>query len=497
MQKELKTLKNKIDKVENQKEEYLKDEDTVIEQITAIEKNMQEIDIVYATDKQKLLAINENIEKIENRLQKLRTELSQLDEQRISNIEDKEKHTKEIEVITEECKELKVAIEQFANMNKDDQKYIDDLNLDITNLKISVSSFNESETSLNEILERIETDIKNNKDSIESKEQQKVSITNTNEQLNNEIEELKEKIKEIDNEVENSSDEIKKLKSEKQQKTIELNTTEENITKQFEILKELNEQSLKIDVKKSKLEQDIDLIVNKLWDEYELTPNTVTEYEKPSNIQNATKSVNEYRKQIKSLGEINVNSIEEYTQTKQRYDFMCEQRLDLENSISKLRKVISNMTSVMKEQFAEKFKMINSNFSEVFKELFGGGKAELTLTDENNILECGIDINVQPPGKKLQNMNLLSGGEKAFTAIAILFAILKINPSPFCVLDEIEAALDDVNVYKYADYLKKFTKNTQFLVITHRKGTMEAADTVYGITMEENGISKLLSMKLK
>ncbi len=497
LQKELKTLKNKIDKVENQKEEYLKDEDTVIEQITAIEKNMQEIDIVYATDKQKLLAINENIEKIENRLQKLRTELSQLDEQRISNIEDKEKHTKEIEVITEECKELKVAIEQFANMNKDDQKYIDDLNLDITNLKISVSSFNESETSLNEILERIETDIKNNKDSIESKEQQKVSITNTNEQLNNEIEELKEKIKEIDNEVENSSDEIKKLKSEKQQKTIELNTTEENITKQFEILKELNEQSLKIDVKKSKLEQDIDLIVNKLWDEYELTPNTVTEYEKPSNIQNATKSVNEYRKQIKSLGEINVNSIEEYTQTKQRYDFMCEQRLDLENSISKLRKVISNMTSVMKEQFAEKFKMINSNFSEVFKELFGGGKAELTLTDENNILECGIDINVQPPGKKLQNMNLLSGGEKAFTAIAILFAILKINPSPFCVLDEIEAALDDVNVYKYADYLKKFTKNTQFLVITHRKGTMEAADTVYGITMEENGISKLLSMKLK
>ena len=497
LQKELKTLKNKIDKVENKKEEYLKDEDTVMEQITAIEKNMQEIDIVYATDKQKLLAINENIEKIENRLQKLRTELSQLDEQRISNIEDKEKHTKEIEVITEECKELKVAIEQFANMNKDDQKYIDDLNLDITNLKISVSSFNESETSLNEILERIETDIKNNKDSIESKEQQKVSITNTNEQLNNEIEELKEKIKEIDNEVENSSDEIKKLKSEKQQKTIELNTTEENITKQFEILKELNEQSLKIDVKKSKLEQDIDLIVNKLWDEYELTPNTVTEYEKPSNIQNATKSVNEYRKQIKSLGEINVNSIEEYTQTKQRYDFMCEQRLDLENSISKLRKVISNMTSVMKEQFAEKFKMINSNFSEVFKELFGGGKAELTLTDENNILECGIDINVQPPGKKLQNMNLLSGGEKAFTAIAILFAILKINPSPFCVLDEIEAALDDVNVYKYADYLKKFTKNTQFLVITHRKGTMEAADTVYGITMEENGISKLLSMKLK
>ena len=176
---------------------------------------------------------------------------------------------------------------------------------------------------------------------------------------------------------------------------------------------------------------------------------------------------------------------------------MCEQRLDLEDGITKLKKVIQDMTNIMKDQFAKQFEIINKNFGEVFRELFGGGKAELTLTDPENILECGIDINVQPPGKKLQNMTLLSGGEKAFTAIALLFAILKINPSPFCVLDEIEATLGDVNVYRYADYLKKFTVNTQFLVITHRKGTMEAADTVYGITMEENGISKLLSMKLK
>ena len=175
---------------------------------------------------------------------------------------------------------------------------------------------------------------------------------------------------------------------------------------------------------------------------------------------------------------------------KERYDFMSEQRLDLEDTMTKLRKVISDMTQNMKEQFKEKFELINRNFQEVFRELFGGGNASLKLEDENNILECGIDINVQPPGKKLQNMMLLSGGERAFTAIALLFAILKINPSPFCVLDEIEAALDDVNVYRFADYLKKFSKETQFLVITHRKGTMEAADTVYGVTMEENGISK-------
>ena len=151
----------------------------------------------------------------------------------------------------------------------------------------------------------------------------------------------------------------------------------------------------------------------------------------------------------------------------------------------------------MKKQFKEQFKKIQKNFNEVFIELFGGGKAELILDDEENILESGISIKVQPTGKKLQNMMLLSGGEKALTAIALLFAILKINPAPFCILDEIEAALDDVNVYRYADYLKRFSEETQFLIITHRKGSMEVANTVYGITMEENGISKLLSIDLK
>jgi len=176
---------------------------------------------------------------------------------------------------------------------------------------------------------------------------------------------------------------------------------------------------------------------------------------------------------------------------------MCEQRLDIENTMAKLRDVIKEMTVTMKDQFIRQFEIINKDFGEVFKELFGGGRASLILEDENNILECGIEIVVQPPGKKLQNMTLLSGGERAFTAIALLFAMLKINPSPFCVLDEIEAALDDVNVYRFAEYLKKFSTMSQLLVITHRKGTMEAANTVYGVTMEENGISKLLSLDLK
>ena len=265
----------------------------------------------------------------------------------------------------------------------------------------------------------------------------------------------------------------------------------------FKVIEDLKEQIVKIDVKKTKLEEDINLIINKMWEEYELTPNNVTNYKKPENVALTQKRVNNLRSDIKNLGSVNVDSIEEYKAMKERYDFISEQRVDLENTMSKLRKIISEMTVTMKEQFKKQFEKINKNFSEVFQELFGGGNATLKLEDEENILECGIEITVQPPGKKLQNMMLLSGGEKAFTAIALLFAILKINPAPFCVLDEIEAALDDVNVYRFAEYLKKFSKDTQFLVITHRKGTMEVADTVYGVTMEENGISKLLSMKLK
>ena len=273
--------------------------------------------------------------------------------------------------------------------------------------------------------------------------------------------------------------------------------TETEIEEKYRIIEEIKNQANKLEVKKSKIDVELEQIINKMWEDYEITPNTVGEYKKPNDIAETTKNVKDLREKIKELGSINIDSIEEYKQTKERYDYMCEQRLDLENSSNKLKKVIQDMTKIMKEQFEAQFKTINKNFGEVFKELFGGGKAELRLTDEEDILNCGIEIEVQPPGKKLQNMSLLSGGERAFTAIALLFAILKINPAPFCVLDEIEAALDDVNVYRFADYLKKFTQDTQFLVITHRKGTMEASDTVYGITMEESGISKLLSMKLE
>ena len=497
LEKELKKLEKQIADKTAEKEEYASSIGDSIEQTAKLEKELQEIEIVYATEKQKMVAVEENITRLENRLAKLKEEVTQTEKQKEENRLLKEQKEAEIQALTQQIEELNKVIEEFALNNKDNQKYIDDLNFDITNLKISVTSFDESESSIEEMVERISQDIKNNEQSIENKNQNILAITEENTKLEQTITEYNNQIEQIKQEVTNSGTKVEELKQERIAKNEKLVNTENEIQSQFSTLESLKEQIIKLDVKKTKLEQDLQQVVESLWNEYELTPNSTEEYQKPNNVATAQKQVNSLRNKIKDLGSINIDSIEEYKKTKERYDFMSEQRLDLENTASKLRKIIGDMTTTMQNQFKEKFELINKNFNEVFTELFNGGKAELILENEENILECGIDIRVQPPGKKLQNMMLLSGGEKAFTAIALLFAILKINPAPFCILDEIEAALDDVNVYRFAEYLKKFCKQTQFLVITHRKGTMEAGDSVYGVTMEENGISKLLSIKLK
>ncbi len=497
LQNELNSLKTKIENLQKEKEDYENSIESILEEATSLEKELQEIDITYATEKQKVVSIDENITKVEARISKLKEEQNSIEKQKEEATKQKQEIKQELEKIADETEKLTKIIQEYANLNKDNQKYMDDLNFDITNLKISVSSFDESETSIQEMQSRINQDIEATNRSIENKKIQIKEMENDNFNLEKSIIEIKEKINSIKEQVKNSGSKVEELKQERIEKNKKLELQEEEISSKFKTIEELKAQIVKIDVKRSKLEEDIQLIIEKMWEEYELTPNNVSEYKKPENVAQTQKKVNHLRSQIRDLGSVNVDSIEEYKTMKERYDFMCEQRVDLENTMSKLRKIISDMTATMKEQFKKKFEMINKNFSEVFKELFGGGNATLKLEDEDNILECGIEITVQPPGKKLQNMMLLSGGEKAFTAIALLFAILKINPAPFCVLDEIEAALDDVNVYRYAEYLKKFSKDTQFLVITHRKGTMESADTVYGVTMEESGISKLLSMKLK
>ena len=497
LEKQIKKEKEKVEKLKLEKEEYENSIEDILELAQNLEKQLQEIEIEYATKKQKLELIEENIQKIENRLNKVKQEGQEIEVNKKNLVTKKQEYIKQIDTLTCQIEELNKIITEFAELNKDNQKYIDDLNFDITNLKISVSSFDESESSIQEIEERINLDIENTKKSIENKTNQISEIKESNKELEETIEQTKQKIEKIKQDVKQSGNKIEELKGQRIEKNKKLENQEVEITAKFSVIEDLKSQIVKIDVKKTKLEDDINGIINKMWEEYELTPNNVVDYKKPDNVALTQKKVNNLRADIRELGSVNIDSIEEYKTLKQRYDFMSEQRCDLEETMAKLRKIISEMTVIMKEQFKKQFEIINKNFGEVFKELFGGGNATLTLADEDNILECGIDITVQPPGKKLQNMMLLSGGEKAFTAIALLFAILKINPAPFCVLDEIEAALDDVNVFRYAEYLKKFSKNTQFLVITHRKGSMEAADTVYGVTMEESGISKLLSMKLK
>ena len=497
LEKEIEKIQKEIEKITKEKEDYENSIESLLEEITSIEASSRETEIEYATEEQRLESIEETISSLETKLDKLKTETNEIVESIDKNKEEKAVIEQKNLELEQEITILNTAIQNFAEKNKENQKYIDDLNFDITNLKISVSSFDESSNSLEEILSRIENELQTNMSKIENKKQQSKNLKVENEELTKTIEELKQNIEQIKIEVSTSSETAQKLKQEKSNKNMAITKAETEIEEKYKIIEEIKNQANKLEVKKSKLDVELEQIINKMWEDYEITPNTAGEFKKPNNVAETTKEVKHLRDEIKNLGSINIDSIEEYKQTKERYDYMCEQRLDLENASSKLKKVIQDMTKIMKEQFEKQFNIINKNFGEVFKELFGGGKAELKLTDETDILNCGIEIEVQPPGKKLQNMMLLSGGERAFTAIALLFSILRINPAPFCVLDEIEAALDDVNVYKFADYLKKFTGETQFLVITHRKGTMEAADTVYGITMEESGISKLLSMKLE
>ncbi|MBQ5386710.1 MAG: AAA family ATPase, partial [Lachnospiraceae bacterium] len=235
-----------------------------------------------------------------------------------------------------------------------------------------------------------------------------------------------------------------------------------------------------------------------MWDEYELTYHAA-ERLRDENYKDhdvLRKLVNSTKDALKKMGNVNVNAIEEYKEVSERYFFLKDQHDDLIEAEQRLVEIIDELDTGMRQQFTEGFANIQREFDKAFKELFGGGKGELALVEGEDILETGIKIIAQPPGKKLQNMMQLSGGEKSLTAIALLFAIQNLKPSPFCLLDEIEAALDDSNVDRYAKYLHKLTKNTQFIVITHRRGTMNAADRLYGITMQEKGISTLVSVNL-
>ena len=282
----------------------------------------------------------------------------------------------------------------------------------------------------------------------------------------------------------------------------ELSEQQKNFFKRREELAEhmtgLDKEVYRLSAQKERMEESLESQINYMWDEYEITLSDAASIrdENMTDLSAMKREISSLKDQIKKLGDVNVNAIEDYRNLMERFTFMNTQHDDLVEAEKTLEGIILELDTAMRKQFTEKFAEINREFDKVFKELFGGGKGTLELMEDEDILEAGIRIIAQPPGKKLQNVMQLSGGEKALTAIALLFAIQNLKPSPFCLLDEIEAALDDSNVGRFAKYLHKLTKNTQFIVITHRRGTMEQVDRLYGITMQEKGVSTLVSVNL-
>lgn len=313
-----------------------------------------------------------------------------------------------------------------------------------------------------------------------------------------EISKLEQRVTDAQTEQEGSLEQIRLAEEETRKVQHELDEVEGQIRTVRDAMEELTEKRHGHEVKLSRLEADLDNLQQNIWEEYELSYANALEYRDetldPVEITQETKTL---KKRLGDLGEVNVNAIEEYKRVKERYEYLSEQRDDLLKAKEDLSDLIQDLTQTMERRFVEEFAVINEHFTKVFSELFGGGKAQLVLEDATDALECGIEIVAQPPGKKLQRLSLLSGGERALTAIAILFAILRHKPTPFCVLDEIETALDDHNVERFAQFLRDFSHQTQFVVITHRKGTMNSSHVLYGIAMEEKGVSKMVSVSLE
>jgi chromosome segregation protein len=448
-------------------------------------------------EESRLAQIMQDIARCVGRIGMQKAESEQLAKQREEIVREADMMDKESVVIEEEISVLKSELEKIEITNKEEQESRDELRELISDLKLSVNSIEESLIAAKEMTERIDKEKQSFINNIEKrKEEQKKSDSDINalELKNNELIVLIEAKSEQRDKI---TDEINALSNEKNEHDEKMSTFYDRFEELSNKISELTLELGKSEVKKGRMETALDEVKNKLWEQYELTYDNAQKWKMDiDNPTAALKRVNELKTSIKSLGDINVNSIEEYDKVSERYEFLKKQRDDIELSKQKLLKMITDLTEEMRKQFISHFRIINENFKVVFSELFGGGMAEIILSNEDDVLTCNIDIHAQPPGKKLQNMLLLSGGERCLTAIALLFAILKLRPSPFCVLDEIEAALDDANIVRFSEYIRNYSEESQFILVTHRKGTMESADMIYGVTMQERGISKILSMRL-
>lgn len=311
-----------------------------------------------------------------------------------------------------------------------------------------------------------------------------------------EIESLKLKLEGSKNETESINAKIFELRSQNMSMEQKSNETRRSVREMNDSKEKFSREMTRLEERKISVQGDYDKIIADMSEQYNMYLSEAVAIAKPvENLLSVQKELAEIKQKIRSLGSVNVAAIEEYKEVSERYRFMSSELSDIETAKRELEKLIEELTETMRRQFSESFNRINENFKQIFVELFGGGRAELSLTDPEDVLESGIEIKVAPPGKVINNLSLLSGGEQAFVAICIYFSILKIKPAPFCILDEIEAALDDINVTKYAQYLRKFTDTTQFILVTHRRGSMDEADVMYGVTMQEKGISRVLRLE--
>ena len=417
----------------------------------------------------------DRIEQLKLSRAKAREKLTELNQKIASAEENVNKVTGSRTQLTEQREKLSAQLQNIRLEIVRAQKDIDALNSEIVFAKNTGADNLEKQVELNSQIETLQESIRSAETEIERLNGAVANIESTQQSLRQQIEALNQKREQL----EKRSADIRSIERSKASE------------------REHSGQELaRLEERKINIEKDYNNIISKLWEEYELTKREAEKIAVPvAEPQKAQRRLTELKQSIKSLGSVNVSAIEEYKEVSERYEFMSVQVADIEKSKKEIESLISSLTKQMKEVFVESFDRINRNFTETFKELFGGGTASLSLADPENILTSGIDILVHPPGKIVVHLDALSGGEKALVAVALYFAIMKVRPAPFCVMDEIEAALDDVNVFRFASYLRRLTDNTQFILITHRRGTMEEADVLYGVTMQDEGISKLLELR--
>ncbi|MDD3415150.1 MAG: chromosome segregation protein SMC [Lachnospiraceae bacterium] len=498
LEKNVKDILKEIDKVLNKMEEAKEKRISIRREIEELKTQKQEQFILQNTTKMNVNQAVQKREDTEKGVLELKTEGNEIEDQILEIQQNKETIRKELEDSEKLEKATEELITAYTKTLEEKKTIESELTLRVNELELEVANLFQKQEFEQHNVERIQGEIKRLQD--------EESFINGNlAQTAEDVEKKYADITEIEKTMkasESSSDDSQGFLKEKLQMKEELTVKQKNFFKTREELSEnrnaLDKEVFRLNNQIEKLEESAESQINYMWNEYEITYNQALEMRDQSfdDLSLMKRSIIALKSSIRELGDVNVNAIEDYKNLMERYEFLRTQRDDLINAEESLITIIEELDEAMRKQFEEKFAEISKQFDKVFKELFGGGKGTLELMEDEDILEAGIKIIAQPPGKKLQNMMQLSGGEKALTAIALLFAIQNLKPSPFCLLDEIEAALDESNVGRFAAYLTKLTKNTQFIVITHRRGTMEKADRLYGITMQEKGVSALVSVNL-